>query len=1343
MLLHCTLVRSPFAVRQGPPVELTVEGPAGGAGADLLASLAARFGTGSVSIDGHDVRSLILGQPPLVTGAVLVDAEMTTRMSRQQPSEPPASLALAVHSGAGAGLVVPLRRGTYTIGRSNTDIVIPDVDLSRTHARLVVTETAITIQDLDSANGMELDGERQRSAVITTESTIRCGNSTMSLVFLEPEKQLDEAGTDVHEPLVVIRRDDRANRAALLLTAVLPVIIGVGLALITGVWMFLAFTAVSAASILVPVLGGRQQRLELVATVSAAVRDDQTRRRRAAPPLSALTIGGATVRDLSFLPADTGIWLRLGLGIQEANLTFDPPDPGRAVPTGGLLPVTLDPARPLTRIWGPSEAVDGLMRSFLMQLAAYPRGRGMRVVVHGPADRLPLAARFLEDVTLSRHSDNVIGHLKRGDKPSSGHGVLILLNGKTDTETVIEAALEHSWQVIHFLGDSAGQTTADIELGERSSSFHSAPGTGHFVPDLAPVDVFTGFCRRHARGAHGIRAAHGGIPLSCRLNDLLPSSTRETARRWMANRSRPGLVIPAGVGSECPQMLDLHTDGPHLLVAGTTGSGKSELLRSLTTALALSYAPERINFLFVDFKGGSGLGPLTGLPHCVGMLTDLSSHELERYMQSLRAEIRFREVTLAAVQAPDLGTYRTTPAGQASPLPHLVIVIDEFRMLVDDAPEALRELMRIAAIGRSLGIHLIMATQRPQGALTPDIRANVTTSIALRVQSDMESVDIINSTAAARISVDIPGRAYLARGTEMPVEFQVGSLTAGVGTPEPPKLSVHLATDLIGSLPGAKTAETTAIESTPADASKHLIASMSELWDALNGPPVRKPVADPLPCALTKPSAPPGQHPGPAGRWTIPLGLMDLPTQQRTAPLIWDPAQHGHLALVGGPESGVFEATALAVSSLATHTRESHLYVLDPDSSFAMLARHGRVGASAGLHEIRRAVRILERLAQEQSHRLSDPAPAGTPLVLVIAGWDSWASAFRSGPLSWAEDLVHDLVRDGGRAGITVIVSGQRELVMARYFATIPNRVYFPTGSTEESRIAWPKLPATASVAGRGVASGALAAGTKAVCQFYTGPGPEGGVSLPGQVETAGPATRPFRVEPLPTMISAQTILDMTAPPARKGTVGRLAEGGTRTAGQGPGHLWIGVGGDELQPVSICIPAGGVLAVLGRPSSGRSSFLRLLPHLNPDAGPWLRPDPGSDSSLYWSGLLGQATAGRLGGRSVALVDDADLLSPDEVRILADLSAARITVVMTAGYSQVLSQRVPLVLQARQLGIGLLIGPRTFQDGDLFGVRFEVEPNPPPGRSVIIQDGRALAVQLGWAPPGQSQAGLTT
>ncbi|PTT61470.1 FtsK/SpoIIIE domain-containing protein, partial [Arthrobacter sp. HMWF013] len=688
---------------------------------------------------------------------------------------------------------------------------------------------------------------------------------------------------------------------------------------------------------------------------------------------------------------------------------------------------------PITTIRGPQASIDGLVRSLVMQLAGYPSGRGTRVVIHGQAGRIPLAARYLEDVTLSGNATTTKTVLEHGF--GSGHGVLILLDTSVSADAIIRKAQENAWQVLRFLSGAAAPMPADVELGDGTSLFRTGDRTIPFAPDLAPPGVFTMFCRRLAQDATGSGNSRPSIPVSCRLEDTLPHSTPETAVRWSTNRHRPGLAVPIGLALDGVRLLDLQADGPHLLVAGTTGSGKSELLRSLTVALALSYPPDRINFLFVDFKGGSGLGPLIGLPHCVGMITDLTTYELERSLQSLRAEIRFREEVLAEVQAPDLASYRASSAA-GPPLPHLMIVIDEFRMLVEDAPEALRELMRIAAIGRSLGIHLIMATQRPQGALTADIRANVTTSIALRVQSEMESMDIIDSNVAAGISLDTPGRAFLARGTEPPLEFQAASLTAGALTSEPSGLSLRLASEYMDCATVSESSHAlgyrgaTGTEPTPATATAPLVASTSALWTSLNGSAVRKPVAPALPLVLHEPDGSLGAGTlGSAGNglgavgnagtwqgrpvsqgWSVKLGLVDLPSEQRTAPLIWKPAGHGHLGLVGAPESGVQEAIRLAVLNVASHPWESHLYVLDPDNSFGDVGSHGRVGARAGLHELRRAIRILERLAHEQSLRLARQALAAqeTPLVLAIAGWGSWVSAFRAGPWGWAEELVND-----------------------------------------------------------------------------------------------------------------------------------------------------------------------------------------------------------------------------------------------------------------------------------------------------------------------------------------------
>ncbi|MFF1881038.1 FtsK/SpoIIIE domain-containing protein [Pseudarthrobacter sp. NPDC058196] len=1355
MTLHCTLVGGPGSPRLRSPLELSIEAPPGTSGAVINEQLSKSFGTGPVTVDGQDLYSLVSGVPPLVGAAILVDgggAPSDQRRRRPPAADTAAPLALAIHSGAAAGTVVPIRRGSYTIGRSGTRVVIPDPELSREHARLVVTDTDIILIDLDSANGTYVDGERIRSTVISTDSGIRCGQSTMSLVFSDlPERVLADAGGSVAEPIVVSGRAEAGNRAQFLLAAVLPLAIGVGLAVFTGMWMFLAFSAASAFSVLVPVIGGRRQRQELAAAVKAAVQEDRERRRRCAPSLAVVALAAhrgtqAPAPD----SASDGVWLRLGEMEQAANVRVEPAGAVRTIQPVGQVPVVLDPRRPLTIVAGSSAGVDGAIRSLIMQLAGYPLAGRTGVVVHGRPENLPLAARYLPGVTLTGTTDAGL-RVIRGGGPADSERTVLLIRSAGPAEAgdieVRDAAVERGWQVLHFLPGDTDSPSADVFLSERRSVMLHDHGKPVFVPDLVPEAVFTTLCRRLAKAPTREDGHVRSIPATVGLGEILPVTVAETARRWEANAQRQGLSAPLGLGAAGPRTLDLQSDGPHVLVAGTTGSGKSELLRTLTLALALSYPPERINFFFIDFKGGSGLGPLRGLVHCVGLQTDLSTAEMERTLVSLRAEVRLREEHLSAAAVPDLAAYRSSPAAKDFDLPHLVIIIDEFRMLVDDAPEVLRELLRIASIGRSLGIHLVMATQRPQGALTADIRANVTSSIALRVQSDMESMDIINSKAAAAVGVDAPGRAFLARGAEPAEEFQAASLSAVSEDQLHDAVVIQPTTAYLASREGADPTAPGAAP-TPAKAAAPLVALVESLCVAQGKRVPRRPVAPPLPEYLEEPdpksSAPeasaarsmsvtPGDVEG-----SVHLGLMDLPQKQEVVTLAWDRASDGHAAFLGSSTSGALEALELTAGRLMARPHEAHFYFLDSTGSLLPFAHAGRTGAYAGVHELRRGVRILERLTRELGRRLSRPAARDVPLVLVVSGWGSWVSAFRSGPLAWAEDLAQDLARDGARAGITLLLSGERELVAARFYGSIPNRFYFPFGSTEESRAAWPRMPSIPPVAGRAVAFGPAATGGPAVCQFYRQSPAAPGQSSPGESGLPA-ASPPFRVEPLPAMITTGEVTAIAEPTmSRKAafrTGSRNGQAGAAKASPRTGQarsVLLGVAGDELDAMAVRIPAGGVMAVLGGPESGKSNVLHAMKRLNSSREWCSSPVPHKRAGDFWRGVLQQAEAGELSPDTLLLVDDVDLLDAPAVKDLGHLNALGYSLVVTASFSPVLPQRVPLIMNARAAGLGLLLCPRSIADGDLFGVRFEVETNPPPGRGILVSAGRSCALQVGWA-----------
>ncbi|MCU1677889.1 MAG: cell division-related protein, partial [Frankiales bacterium] len=302
------------------------------------------------------------------------------------------------------------------------------------------------------------------------------------------------------------------------------------------------------------------------------------------------------------------------------------------------------------------------------------------------------------------------------------------------------------------------------------------------VTDVRPDDVPAGWAERVARAVAPIRdtsadESGSAVPAASRLLDVLeldPPTASAIAARWATGGRTTEFVVGAGIDGAF--VLDLSRDGPHALVAGTTGAGKSELLQSIVASLAVANRPDAMTFVLVDYKGGSAFKECVRLPHTVGMVTDLDAHLVGRALESLSAELRRREHLLAAVGAKDIEDYVTLLRGNPAldAMPRLVIVIDEFASMVRDLPDFVTGLVNIAQRGRSLGIHLILATQRPSGVVSPEIRANTNLRIALRVTDASESTDVVGAPDAARIAKSTPGRAYARLGHASLLPFQSG-----------------------------------------------------------------------------------------------------------------------------------------------------------------------------------------------------------------------------------------------------------------------------------------------------------------------------------------------------------------------------------------------------------------------------------------------------------------------------------------------------------------------------------------------------------------------------------------
>lgn len=271
------------------------------------------------------------------------------------------------------------------------------------------------------------------------------------------------------------------------------------------------------------------------------------------------------------------------------------------------------------------------------------------------------------------------------------------------------------------------------------------------------------------------------MPSSVRLLDMMnikDIAGYDVVQSWQNRSPDRYLKVPIGErrGNQ-PMVLDLnHTGhGPHGLVAGTTGSGKSELLQTLVIALALTHHPYDVGFVLVDFKGGGAFSDLVNLPHTLGMVTDLSGNLTERALVALRAEMDRRKQLFNDAGVNDIGPYQQLywQGKVQEPLPRLVVIIDEFAELVNDYPDFMDELIAIARVGRSLGIHLILATQSPAGVVKQQIWANAKFRICLRVESRQESMEMLHRPEASDLP-RIPGRGYLQVGNNDVFElFQV------------------------------------------------------------------------------------------------------------------------------------------------------------------------------------------------------------------------------------------------------------------------------------------------------------------------------------------------------------------------------------------------------------------------------------------------------------------------------------------------------------------------------------------------------------------------------------------
>jgi DNA segregation ATPase FtsK/SpoIIIE, S-DNA-T family len=518
-------------------------------------------------------------------------------------------------------------------------------------------------------------------------------------------------------------------------------------------------------------------------------------------------------------------------------------------------------------------------------------------------------------------------------------------------------------------------------------------------------------------------------------------------------------VAPLGVSLDGVIELDLVADGPHGLIAGTTGSGKSELLRTMVCGLATVVPPDQLQFLLVDYKGGSAFDACSFLPHVVGMVTDLDEHLGTRVLQSLQAEIRHRERVLRTLEATDLDEVlaQAQKAGERSPLARLVIVVDEFATLASELPDFLPSLVDVAQRGRSLGMHLILATQRPAGVLDNKIRANTNLRIALRVQDDNDSVDVIGVRSAAAIERGRAGRGIIRRGAGELMEFHAARVTKPFsdGTQER-NVEVRPFTVIADSTVDAPDPAVTTIGSGVTDLTV-LVDAITRASAALGFAEQRRPFLEALPEVLhwnderlLSEDAGAGERPG------YVVGLADEPNEQRQSPLRVELGPGMNLVAFGVAGSGTTTfLRGLIRSVVASESPNNvHLYVIDADSGALQFTDQlPHTGGTAGLEDLAQVARLLRVLMRElegrrSRHSLLNESPP--TILLVIDNLGALRQGLQDDPqYEGTLGLLDALARDGSSLGINIVATATAERgVGSALLTAMPQRLVFRLADT-------------------------------------------------------------------------------------------------------------------------------------------------------------------------------------------------------------------------------------------------------------------------------------------------------
>lgn len=651
--------------------------------------------------------------------------------------------------------------------------------------------------------------------------------------------------------------------------------------------------------------------------------------------------------------------------------------------------------------------------------------------------KLPHILVVCADQVLGRRSET----LGRLSMLSEGMGITLLVMA----ERLSELPRECGCLIDLGSGDIPCESGSDDRVDALSCMFERSDVRGtlvRFVPDIMVSRVQALDCARSLAPLRLDMADERHEGPAClgflELYQVGDTSQLDVCGRWSRSDASRALGVPVGVDEHgLPIALDLHESahGPHGLIAGTTGSGKSEFIVTFVTSLCVAYPPNEVAVVLIDYKGGGLVDAFDNarmrLPHLAGTITNLDGGEIGRCLRSVRSELKRRQRVLRQARestgeaAMDiyryLSLYRQGIVDE--PLPHLVIVADEFAELKQQRPEFMDELMSAARIGRSLGVHLILATQKPTGVVNEQIWSNSRFKVSLKVSERADSREMVRRDDAAHFSR--PGEFCLLVGYD---EYFVHGQAAYAGCDYVPREQFEprreLAVEALGS-EGEVIMRAEASRRGRGDRSEldAVLAEISVSAESL-GQRAQTLWLDPLPACVTLGETERIANERSVAEVPCVVGLLDDPDDRRQDPYVLDLVKTGNVMLYGAQGSGVERVLRAMLVSMAPvgFGRESWVYAVDLGTGLLPgLAALPNVGGVLRVFEedgIDRLLRMLERrLEGAETAETHD----GVHVVLAVANLGAL--------LELRQDYLDRLVkvtRDGAHCGIHVFATVER-----------------------------------------------------------------------------------------------------------------------------------------------------------------------------------------------------------------------------------------------------------------------------------------------------------------------------